>query len=655
MRKTGWGAYIALTLSAFAAQSAQADTATTVPELLVSAGIEPIPVKEVSSSYTVVTAEEIEKFQYRDLTDALKSVPGLHVAQTGSRGTLTSIFTRGANSNQTLVMINGLPINDPASPGGAANLASIPLDNVERIEVVRGPQSSLYGSQAIGGVVNIITKTGAGEPSVSARIEGGTLGTLNTYASTGGSFGASDYFFSLSREATDGNDITPARLHGGMSGEDDGTEMISTSGRIGTKFSDTVSGSLFVQYSDSETDTDEDGSTAGFASTYQNYDSIFEMKRLFVAGDLSGSFYGNKWRPKLSLGFTRQETDSSDFPDAGGSVNLIITENVGQTLVASFDNALDIDPSHLLTFGVSHTRDEFESSGFRDFGGFVISLNSDVDTSATAVYLADHMTFGERFFATVSTRYDMPEDLDNRFSFALAPGYYHPETDTRLTFTYGTGFKAPSLYQRYGFDPNNGGNFYFGNPNLKPEKSKGWEAGIEQGLFSGKALTGITYFDNEIEDAIAIVFIGFDSTAINVEEFDTKGIEAFIEVEPVERVTARLDYTWTVLEADVFTSTMVRRPRHKVGLTASYEPWDGTVFSTDMQWIDPYRDIPRDGFGFYVQPAPYTLVNIAASHRLTDSVQLTARVNNLLDKTYEPVHGFEAPGIEVLAGIAVTF
>ncbi|MEQ9152166.1 MAG: TonB-dependent receptor [Parvibaculum sp.] len=659
MKKTGWGAFAALTLAACAAASAQAGEAIETPELLVSGGIEPIPTKEVASSYTIVTAEEIEKFQYQDITDALRSVPGVHVVPSGARGSVTSVFTRGANSNQTLVLVNGMPINDPSSPGGSANLAGIPLDSVERIEVVRGPQSALYGSQAIGGVINLITKTGAGDPSVMARIEGGTLGTLNTYASTGGSFGASDYFLSLTREDTDGNDITPSRLHDARGGEDDGTETLSASGRIGTEFNEHLSGSIFAQYTDAEADTDSDGSTAGFISIYQNVDSIFESRRLFLSGDLEGRFMDGRWRPRFSLGYTLQDSDSSDDPDPGGSVYLDRASNEGRTIKAAFDNAFDLSGEHLLTFGGSYTRDEFESSGYRDLGGFVISLNSDAKTDAFAVYAADQMTFGERFFATVSARHDMPEDMDDRFTFTLAPGYYHPETDTRLTLSYGTGFKTPSLYQRYGFDVNTFGGFpsgvYNGNPNLEPEKSKGWEIGIEQGLLDGKAMAGATWFDTEIEDAISIVFVGVNSTAVNIDKLDTKGLEAFFEINPVDAFTARLDYTLTILKSDQFASSMVRRPRHQIGLTASWEVIPGTVLSTNAEWVDIYRDVPRDSFGFYVDPAPYTLVNVAASHRLTENVKLTARVNNLLDTTYEPANGFEAPGIEALAGVQVTF
>ncbi len=189
---------LVFSFGALAATSALADeTPVKTPKLLITSGAEPTPTKEVASSYTIVTAEDIATYQYRDIVALLQTVPGLHVTPYGGAGSLTSVFTRGAGSNQTLVMINGIPVNDPSSPAGAANLANIPLENVDRVEVVRGPQSALYGSQAIGGVINIITKTGSKEPVTTAKIEVGTLGTINTSASTGGSIGATDYFFSV--------------------------------------------------------------------------------------------------------------------------------------------------------------------------------------------------------------------------------------------------------------------------------------------------------------------------------------------------------------------------------------------------------------------------------------------------------------------------
>lgn len=664
MNRKAFGAVAALTLAAFAGAAAHADeTEITTPELLISAGVEPIPTKEAASSYTIITAEEIETFQYRNVTDALKTVPGLHVVQSGTRGSQTSIFTRGANSNQTLVMIDGLPVNDPASPGGAANLANFPLDSVDRIEVVRGPQSALYGSQAIGGVVNIITKTGSGTPSTKFRIEAGTLGTLNTHASSGGTVDGVDYFASLSREATNGSDATPSRLRDARGSEKDGNEAISASGRIATKLNEHLNASAFVQFTDSDTDIDDDGSTAGFVPVFQNFDSTYKSKRLLASGKISGRFLDGTWRPQLSLGMTHYNSRLNDNPDPGGSVYLSNVEYKGRTLQASFNNALDVHPQHLLTFGASYKRDEYSSNGARDLGGFVIASVSDADAEAFAIYAADHMTFGERFFATVSLHHDMPNDLDNHTSYTIAPGYHHLETDTRLTASYGTGFKTPSLFQLYGSEFSAFLGFpagqYSGNPNLKPETSRGWEVGIEQGLAGGKALAGITWFESRVKDAIEIVFdpITGDSSPANLQRFDVQGLEAFFEVKPSERLTARIDYTWMTVDTNTgqVVGALTRRPRHEIGFTASWIPLDGTVFSTNVQWIDPDRDIPRDGFGFYVYPASYTVVNVAASHQLNGNVQLTAQINNLLNKTYEPANGLEAPGIEALAGVTFSF
>ena len=240
---------LALIYGATALSSVNADNETVdLPELLVTTGAEALPTKEVASSFTIITAKDIATYQYRDVVDALQSVPGLHVVQSGGKGALTSVFTRGVQSNQTLVMLNGIAINDPSSPSGAANLGTITLDNVERIEVVRGPQSALYGSQAIGGVINIITKTGDTSPVSTAKIEFGTLGTINTSASTGGSAGPVTYFFSAARNATDGSDVTPTRLRGAEGDEDDGNENFNLSGNFGVELNEQIKAGAYPIY-----------------------------------------------------------------------------------------------------------------------------------------------------------------------------------------------------------------------------------------------------------------------------------------------------------------------------------------------------------------------------------------------------------------------
>ena len=635
---------------------AHAETETISPGILITGSLEPLPTREVTSSYTIITAKDIEEHQYQQLSDALKTVPGLHIVQSGARGTQTSIFMRGANSNQTLVMMNGLPLEDPSSPNGAANISNISLSDVERIEVVRGPQSGLYGSQAIGGVINIITKSGKGAPSGSVSIEGGTLGTLNSRGSLSGAFGDTSYYLSAAHEMTDGSDITPARLRGSQGKEKDGSHSTTLSGNLGHRFSENVKGSVFAQFVDSSVDIDEDGSDAFYNATYENRNDTYDQQKVIVSGDLAGRFFDGKWRPKLTGGYLHQQGQNKDAPDANGSIYSNDVTFASETVHAAFDNTYDLLDWNTLSFGGSYRHDEYRARGFRDFGGgYVINERSDADADSYAVYAGENLNFADQVFLNINLRYDMPEDFGNRFSYTIAPAYYIPETDTRFTLSYGTGFKAPSLYQLHGFSVNTYGVFV-GNPNLKPETSRGWDVGIAQGFDGGRIMTGVTWFQTQIDNPIVTYYPSFVlSTTRNDPGFLAKGVEAYLSFDVIENVSARIDYTYTLLKTDSYQSAFARRPRHKIGFTANWQPLPGTSLATDIQWIDPYRDIPRDGYGFYVNPAPYTVVNISGSQKLTDSVTLTARVNNLLDRKYEPAHGFLAPGIEALAGITVAF
>ncbi|MES1989850.1 MAG: TonB-dependent receptor [Pseudomonadota bacterium] len=640
------------------------DAASTTQELLITSGTEARPTKEVASSYTIISAKDIETYQYRSVVDALKTVPGLAVVESGGRGAQTSVFTRGANSNQTLVLLNGLAINDPSSPGGAANLANIPMENVERIEVVRGAQSALYGSQAMGGVINIITKSGGDTPISTLKVEAGTLGTINTSASTSGDAAGTEYFLSASRNATDGNDVTPASLRGAQPEEKDGNEAYGFSGRLGLPIGDIAKSNLSIEYTSANTDIDDSGSDAFFAPTYENYYNQIKTTRLLLGGDISGSYFDGKYRPKLSAGLVRTVSNSYDYAGANDSIYSYELGYSGDTTTLGFDNAYDIAENNTLTFGVSYQKDTYRSTGHRDLSTvgfpFIIVQDADADTSSTAAYLGDQITLADNFFLTLSGRFDMPEDFDNRFSYTIAPAYEIDATNTRFTASYGTGFKAPSLYQLFGYDVSSSvpPSTFTGNPNLKPETSKSWDIGVEQGLLNDKLRLGATWFNSDIKNAIVVYFFGVNSSTKNADNLSTEGLETFVSYDISKDISTRIYYTYTKLDSDAFTTTMVRRPRHKVGLTASWTPIDGTVLSTNTQWIDNYRDIPRTyQFGpiTYVDPAPYTVVNIALSQKLTDALTLTAGVNNLLDQEYEPANGFEAAGIEALAGLAVTF
>lgn len=647
----GWIPAASIGLSALAVTPALADTATLTPEILVTAGVAPKPTKEVASSYTIVTAEDIERFQYRTVVDALKQVPGLSVVQSGGAGTVTSVFARGANSNQTLVLLNGQPISDPSAPSGAFNFASLLLDNVERIEVVRGPQSALYGSQAIGGVINIVTKTGAGTPSSTLRLEAGTLGTLNTSGSSGGHVAGVDYFVSLSRQATDGNDITPSRYRFGAPEEKDGNENVSSSVQLGGKLNEALRANVFLQYDDARADTDEDSPGAGLASQGRT-------KQLSLNGSLAGTFAEGRYQPRLTLAYTQYRRHDDNLPDSY-SVTDSLANNEGKRFTVNVDNVVRLADWNDASFGAEYRHETFTANGYLSIPdpdplySYFSEAQSDASATSYAVYASDHMTFGEGFFVTVSGRYDAPKDFDNQATYTVAPGYYLAATDTKLTLSYGTSFKIPALYERYGFTNTSYGP-YVGNPDLKPEKNTGWDIGLEQGILDGALRAGATWFQNRIKDGVVTVYTMSGSTSANADPFRTKGVEAFVEATPFATLSLRADYTLTLVDAAQI-SPHLRRPRHLVNGTLGWDATDRLNLGTSLQWVGIYDDV-RNGPPYgYRKSRPYTIVNLAGTYKLTESIELTGKINNLLDRDYEPADGFQAAGIEALAGIAITF
>ena len=626
----------------------QSRSAREMDELVVTATRLATPRGEVASSVTVITASDIQRKQYRSVPQALRSVPGLHVVQTGGPGQQTSVFMRGTNSNHTLVLIDGIEASDPSAPNGAVDFSNLWLDNIERIEVVRGPQSTLYGSDAIGGVIQITTRRGAGKLHGAAKAEGGSDNTFNQQASAAGASDAVNYSLGVIHIDTDADSVTPARLRNGVSAEDDGYENWTTSARLGVELTDTLETNFFGRYIDSETKLDPELESFGFGTT-EDRDARLDQTEYLLRGEVKAQLLDGLWDATFSTSYTdydRKNRNNRQSPNE----TLTRTRFEGDKLKFEFKNDLYLTDAHTFTLGVETEKENMDAGGFSDFGGFIVGEESNADARNNGAYAQDQFSYGERIFGTIGARYDKPDDFGSEVTYRFAPLYVHRETGTRIKGSIATGFKAPTLFQTDGFTPNNLGSFYRGNPNLDSEESFGWEVGLEQLLWDERINLGVTYFKSDIDDLMQVVFDpSFNSTYENIDKADIKGVESFIHTQLLKSLAVRINYTYTDAEDDKTGEKLLRRPKHKADLDIEYQPIPKASINLTANYVSDSRDISRETGGI-VNGDDYTVLDLVADYAINKRWKIFGRVENITDEHYEPADGFQASDRGMIAG-----
>ena len=612
-----------------------------LPEVVVTATRLPTPLEQVASSVTVITAEDIARNQFRTLSEALTAVPGLNVVQSGPTGTASSVFIRGTESNHTLVLIDGIEINDPSTPDGAFDFAHLLLGGVERIEVLRGSQSTLYGSDAIGGVINIITKRGEGPLAFAASLEGGSHRTFNQSASISGSQGRFDYRFNVDRFDTGGTSITPERNRpAGAGDEDDGFQNANLSGRFGLKLADNLRLNFVGRYVNDELELD---------TSPEDPNAVQDTRQLFARAEAQFSLFDGAFDNRLGVAYTDHDRENKDPADAL-SASFSFARFEGKKLKFDWQGNLYLVENHIITLGLETEEEKADSSSTFSSG---FSSRTSNDTRTNAAYAQLQSSFADRFFTTLGVRVDDHEEFDTAVTWRLAPTYIHRETGTKLKGSYGTGFKAPGLDQLFGasfLDPF--GQIFQGNPDLKPERSRAFDLGFEQALLAGRAAFGATYFDIEIED-----LIDFNSTFTsleNVGQADIHGVEAFLSFRPIPKLGLRADYTYTRAEDTTTEADLLRRPKHKASVRANYQVLDNARLAASVVYTGRRKDIDSNTFARISTPS-YTVINLAGSYRISETWRIFGRVNNLLDKDYEPADGFQGAGIGGFVGIRGIF
>ena len=614
--------------TALAAPNAASDDQ--LETLVVTATRIPTPELDVASSITVITADDIAARQVRTLPDLLKEVPGLNLVQTGGPGGQTSVFMRGTNSNHTKVLVDGIDLGDPSNPGGAFDLGTFLTQDIQSVEILRGPQSGLYGSDAIGGVINIITKSGSGPAQFNAGAEAGSFDTFNQAGSASGSLDQFHYAATLQHYHAGATPVTPLDLlPPGQARIDDYDDNLTASTKLGLDVTDHFDLGLVARYTDSHLRITGDN-FATFPATPDTSQSDNNTTQYYTRA--TGHLLLLDGALEQTVGAAYSNVKSSQYSPDNPAAYLY-----GEREKYDWQGILKVAATQQLVLGAEHQRDE-------------ITQPISAATNVNSGYAELQSSFGGRLFDTISVRYDDNDRFGSQFTYRVAPTYLIEETGTKLKASVGTGFKAPSLSQMFQNFPEFD---FFGNPNLRPETSVGYDAGFEQSLGPANVRFGVTYFHNSIKN---LIDDNADFTSLtNVGRAVTDGVESFVSYQPLQSLTLRLDYTYLQATDEILHEELLRRPKHKGDLNAAWQATsrlrlNATLLSVSS-WIDGNRDfsIPR------LTAPGYTTMDCAASYDLTSHWALFGRISNLFNRHYQNPDGFLQPTFGAFAGVKAKF
>ncbi len=609
-----------------------AESAAALDPVIVTATRIPTPESQVASSVTMITAEDIAAKQYQTLPDVLRDVPGLNVVQSGGAGGQTSLFMRGTEARHTKVFVDGIDVSNPASPDGGFDFGTFLAQDIEKVEILRGPQSGLYGSDAIGGVVNIITKSGNGPARFTASIQGGSFNTFNQSAGVTGSSDQFHYAATIDHMNVAATPVTPHDLlPKGVRRVDDYTDNLTGTTKLSYDLTDQLDVGLVGRYTETRLRITGDNPNL-YPSPPEGQQTQNNTNSYYTRGTVHLISFAGVFEQTLGVAYS-----NITLNDIAPATDGPPTTYLGDRLKLDWQGKLKLDSTETLLFGAEHQRDE-------------VRQPIPASTVTDAGFAELQSTLSEHLFNTLNVRYDNNDRFGSKTTYRVAPVYLISRTDTKLKASIGTGFKAPTLEEMYQNIPAYG---FYANPNLRPETSFGYDLGFEQSIPAYQLTGGATYFRNDIRDLIA--GNATYTTLINVGRAHTQGVESFLRYRPLKTLTLRLDYTYTEAVDDVLREPLLRRPKHKASLNANWQASARLSFTATIlgvsQWVDGNRDfsVPR------LDAAGYTTVNLAANFALTDKVALFGRLNNLFDRRYEDPIGFLQPGVGAFAGVRVTF
>lgn len=620
-------ALIAATLALALPASAQQTTLDVLR--ITAAGLTPFEEQEIGRSYTVIDGDKLQLTGTPYLADILRQVPGFAVSRTGSYGGQTQVRVRGAEGNHVLVLIDGVPVSETST--GEFDFARLQVANVERIEILRGPQSAFWGANAMAGVINIVTRSG-GADGLHGSL-GGEFGSDGTKMTTGSLEYGQDNFTasgSLAFRNTDGFNIAPT------GNELDGATHIDANARFKAEITPQLTVDGTIRYGRLFGDSDDQDF---FTALAVDTDDTLRVNELF------GSL-GIGWVSEDGLWFQNARVNGGVVER--GSVNQWgETVYTGDQYKASyqigrhFDTPGFLDATHTVTVGYDLVQETF-----RHLVPAQTALQKRLAHSLVGEYRG---TYLDQFFLTAALRHDFNDNFADVTTYSVSGAWQVPNTGTRVHASLGTGSTNPTMWEQFGYFPG----VFTPNPNLKPETSFGWDIGVEQSVLDGMVVLDATYFNQTLENAIT----GSAGTVTNTLGTSTRqGIELSASVNLVTGLTAGITYTY--LDARRPDGAReIRRPQHSASINLAYklEQIPLTLHSEIVLVGENLDSAYMGGANTPVTLPAYTVVNAGLNYEVSDQVEVYGRVQNLFDTKYQEVYGYGTQGRTFYLGARAKF
>lgn len=575
------------------------------------------PLKNVGSSTTVVTREEMERRGIRNVSDALKRVPGAALARTGGYGSTTNIRLRGSDSGQVRVLIDGVTVNDPTNTENFFDFSTLQTNDIERIEVIRGPQSSLWGADTTGGVINIITRKHISGSETSGFAETGSNQTYRGGLSHYGTVEKISYGASIQHDTTKGYSRNAATR-----AEKDGARSTDMKGNLGIALLDNLSFDVAGGITDAKAEFDPSSTIDGPAhqDSLQYYGSAKATLKNFddkLQQSIKASHFTVDRDLDEPLGFFRY----SSF--------------VGKRNQLTYQADLALRARDVATVGLDWQGDSASTSNTR-LGITSAGINTDINNKA--VFAQYILGLTEDWTVSLGGRSDDHSSFGRHHTYRATTAYHIPQTGTTLRGTYGTGFKAPSQFQLFAAN--------FGNPNLKPEESKAFDIGVEQRLVDGRLVLSSTAFQSKVKNLIA-----FTTGYQNVNRATVQGVESSASFAITPTVLVSGNHTWLNSEDESTHRSLPRRPKHVARAALDVDVTERARVGSELLYTSSQWDRATG----LLRVHPHTTVNLNGSFDINDNIEIYSDLENIFNKDYQEIVGFQAPGFEAYVGVRARY